>query len=356
MKKLDQYLIREMIVPFLIGTVAVVLMFQINTYIYLGKTFNLDNVPTKAVLQYIYFQTPQYLNMTLSVGTALGSSLALSRIARESELTAIRATGARITRVLAPVVMFGIMVAGFNYYVAERIMPSFTRRADNLANQIGVLGMAADLKANAVISLDKFTATFGLIHKVGQNELDFDDVWMFDHPGVGQENVYYAKGGHYKAGIWSFRDAYLRKFDGLSVTPIKAAKMTINQRIFTDNLFAPLPPEASTAKQLKEQIDLARRNHIDSKPTEVKYLIRYSVPAACIVFAMVGPIFAIVFARSGGFMGVLLSIIMVLVYYNAFVISTEILSKLAFVPAWAAAWLPNILFTLVGLIAIRRLE
>ena len=60
--------------------------------------------------------------------------------------------------------------------------------------------------------------------------------------------------------------------------------------------------------------------------------------------------------RNGGFVGVFLSIVIVLLYYNAFVISTEILSKIPQVPGWLAAWLPNILFIVAGVIAIRRLE
>jgi lipopolysaccharide export system permease protein len=294
--------------------------------------------------------------MTLAVGMSLGSSLAMSRIARESELTAIRATGVRILRTIAPFMVFGVFVALANFYVAEHIMPPMTKRANQILFQIGALGGTPDLKPNVVVTLEQFTAVFGVVHKVGLDELDLDDAWLFDHPAQGQENVYYAKSGHYKAGIWTFRNAYLRRFDGLNVTPIQAAKMTINQRIITDSLFSPPTGEELTARELLDRIDLAKKNHFDYKSYEVKYQVRYSVPCACIIFALVGPVFAIIFARSGGFMGVLLSIVMVLLYYNAFVISTEILSKVDFVSGWFAAWLPNMIFALIGVIAIRRLE
>ena len=84
--------------------------------------------------------------------------------------------------------------------------------------------------------------------------------------------------------------------------------------------------------------------------------VKFSVPAACIIFALIGPVFAIYFARSGGFVGVFLSIFLVLLYYNAFVISTEILSKIGQIPGWLAAWLPNMIFAAIGILAIRRLE
>ena len=65
MKTLDRYIYRELVVPFLIGTIAVVLMFQANMLIYLFKNFSLSNVPTLAVLDMILYKTPYFLNMTL---------------------------------------------------------------------------------------------------------------------------------------------------------------------------------------------------------------------------------------------------------------------------------------------------
>lgn len=357
MKRLDQYIVREMIVPFLIGTVAVVLMFQANTYIGLAKAFNLDNVPKLAVFQYIYFQTPMYLNMTLAVGTSLGSSLAMSRIARESELTAIRATGVRILRTVAPILVFGILVGIGNYYLAETVMPKASRQANAIGMKIGILGTNSSMRSNAVISLQGYTASFAFIRKKGPTSLEFENVWLFQQPKKGENVVIYAKNGYYEKGLWTLSNAREMRLKGLDiVSPAVAKKVVINQQIFTDALFAAMPPEEQNAAQLREAIELGRKQHLDMKGTEVKYYVRYSVPAACLVFALVGPVFAIVFARSGGFVGVFLSIIMVLLYYNAFVISTEILSKVDAIPSWLAAWLPNILFALLGIVGVRRLE
>ncbi|AIE86707.1 LptF/LptG family permease [Fimbriimonas ginsengisoli] len=359
MKKLDVYLLREMMVPFLIGTIAVVLMFQANTYIFLAKTLpNLETVPKKAIFQYIYFQTPQYLNMTLLVGMALGSSLALSRLARESELTAIRASGVRILRSLYPVVAFGILVGIGNFYLAEKIMPPMAKKATSLGLQIGALAFTSDLKPNVVVSLSNFTANFGVVRKKGKDAIEFEDAWLFQQPVKGEEEVYFSKRGKYQGGVWTFEDARVRRIkDGLDViTTSRAKSLIINQRIIAENLFSPIMPEEQTAKELLEQISIQRKNHLDTKQLEVKYLERFSVPAACVVFAIVGPVFAIVFARNGGFVGVFLSIVLVMLYYNAHVISTEILSKVSFISAFTAAWLPNILFTILGVVAIRRLE
>jgi lipopolysaccharide export system permease protein len=66
--------------------------------------------------------------------------------------------------------------------------------------------------------------------------------------------------------------------------------------------------------------------------------------------------FAVWMSRAGPFVGVLFSLAMVLAYYNAFVISTEIFGRNGWLPPIAAAWLPNVIFFLLGLWAIRRAE
>ncbi|HMS55753.1 MAG TPA: LptF/LptG family permease, partial [Fimbriimonadaceae bacterium] len=80
MRVVDRYVFKELMVPFLIGTVAVVLMFQANFLIYILKTFSLGNIPPLALAQIILLKTPSFLNLTLPVGMALAASLAMSRL------------------------------------------------------------------------------------------------------------------------------------------------------------------------------------------------------------------------------------------------------------------------------------
>ncbi|HZH99158.1 MAG TPA: LptF/LptG family permease, partial [Fimbriimonadaceae bacterium] len=99
-----------------------------------------------------------------------------------------------------------------------------------------------------------------------------------------------------------------------------------------------------------------RQQGRDVTELQVKYHTRYSMPASCIVFALVGPVFAIWLGRSGGFVGVLLSILLVFLYYNLFVISTEIFGKNGWLDPVTSAWLPNAAFLVLGLFGLRRLE
>ena len=331
-------------------------MFQANTYIYLAKTFNLDNLPKRAVLQFILDQTPGYLNMTLPVGMSLASSLAISRLARESEMTAFRSAGAKILRVIAPIMVFGFFVSIGNYLLVEKVIPPATKAANRLGVEIGILGMAPNMKTNTIINLRQYTASFGLVERQG-DDLQIKKITLVEQPRPEITALTTSKTATYHNGIWSFHDAYFYIVKGMDLQVFHPLKdFTINEKIVPSDMFSPPTNEELTAQQLRESIEAGRKTGSNTKPQEVQLNIKYSVPAACIIFAMIGPVFAIIFARSGGFVGVFLSIILVLLYYNAFVISTEILSKVPQIPGWLAAWLPNIIFTLIGILAIRRLE
>lgn len=357
MSKLDRYVVRELIVPFLIGTFAVVLMFQANTYIAAGKKLDLENVPFVAILQVIMYQTPAYLNLTLPTGMALAAALAISRLAREAEITAMRAAGARIMRIFMPVVAFGALVGVANFYNAEKLVPPATRESKRIMVPIGMLGARASFRGVTSLTLRDRVVTFQFMERRGVESLDFRNVLMVEYPNSGQVMLTTAEGGSYRQGVWRFRKAYVYLMEGVDMVLAKPGEeIVVNERIVLDEIFAPPEPEELTLQELQAAITDAKKYGRDPKPLEVAFHVRYAIPAACVVFSLVAPIFAVVFARTGGFAGVLVSFLMVLLYYNAFVISTKILSKVEFVPAWAAAWVPNLLFAGLGILAVRRLE
>ncbi|RYG43992.1 YjgP/YjgQ family permease [bacterium] len=357
-RKLDGYMVREMIVPFLIGTVVVVMMFQINTYMYLAKTFNLDNVPTSAVYQYIFYKTPEFMKMTLAVGTAMGSSLAMTRIARESELTAMRAAGIRILRVVLPVAIFGIGVAVLNFYLMEKIMPVSTRKANDIARSAAILGLDSNsFRDNAMIKLGNFTASFKQVRKVGTTKLQIDDILLVERPNDGKTHLTLAKRGFYDRGVWDFKECYYYVMKGPDLISFEPReRFSVNEKIVIDQFFGGTIPEEQTLEQLYAIVESKKKTNTESRKEEIEIQTRYAIPVACLIFSVVSPVFAIMFSRSGGFVGVLVAFVTVLLYYNAFVTSTQILGKIQEVPPWVAAWTPNIAFMALGVMALRRLE
>jgi lipopolysaccharide export system permease protein len=357
MKKLDWYVLKELSVPFLIGTVSVLLMFQANQLIFLFKSISLQNVPFKAFAQLVLYKSPYWASMTLPVGMSLASSLAVSRLTRESELTAMRAVGTRILRVIMPIAAFGVLVAIGNFILVERIMPPAERLFNKLSQDVGVLGGIPTFNQNVGIKLRNWEVNFGSIQRGSQSNLILKDIVIFDRSQANSTTIMTAREGSYGSGIWSLRQTYVWVLHGQDLGSAKAGKdVTINEPIEIDSLFGPPMSEEKSLSELRRTIEQNRKAGLDTKTDEVNFHNRFALPFACFVFAIIAPVFAVWFSRSGAFVGVLLSMVLVLFYYNAWIISTEILGKNGWTASWLAAWLPNILFIFFGLIAIRRLE
>jgi lipopolysaccharide export system permease protein len=355
-KRLDIYVWRELFVPFLIGTLAVAIMFSINQLMAIMKEISLQNVPLEAIGLSLIYKLPYWMNMTLPVGVSLAASLAFTRFTRESELTAMRAAGTPITRIILPVVTFGIAVAIGNYLLVEFVMPRSEQKFDDIARKVGMLGVMPQFRSNAVVYLRDYEASFGSVSRSGDS-LQLTNVVLFQRPLPDETRIFTSDSGTYKDGIWRLNKPYVWVLKGLDLVGVRprTKDMVIDQRIIVDDLYLPRSKETQTASELREAIQNGQKTGLDTRELEVEYFNRFSVPASCIIFAMVAPIFAILFARTGGFAGVLLSIFLVMIYYNVYVVCTDIIGRNGWLPPMASAWLPNVIFAILGYLGLRRL-
>lgn len=357
MKRLDRYVLREMIVPFLLGTVVIVFMFQANMLIALGKQFNMGNVPPAAIAQYILFKTPGFLQMTLPIGTAFAASLTVARLVRESELTAMRAAGVKIRRVVLPIILAGLAVSFANFYVVERVMPPSERRARDLLNEVAPLALSPDFRSNIVISMRGYQAWIGAVQKGPGGSLQLNDIMLMERRANQLATVITAERGRYADGVWSLDKPLIRIFEKDNLVSARPrGQFEIMERISIPDLFSVPMQDEKPMSELARAIAEGRRLNQDTRNLEISFHTRFSVPAACLVFAIAGPFFSVRFSRSGPFVGVLVSFVMVLAYYNAHVIFTEIFGRSGLLPPLVAAWGPNAIFALLGLLALRRLE
>ncbi len=357
--RLDRYILRELVPPFVVATLLVLTMFQVNLYIYLGKTFDLSHVPFPAVMKLILYKSPEFLNLTFPIGVALSTSIAMSRIARESELTALKAAGIRVLRVMRPVALFGIAVGFLNLYTVDTLTPKASKAATRLQVSIGVLGSAASFQANLPMRLKQYNVSLGGVTRNPDDSLDIRDVLLIERPQAGRVMITSAPTGDYRGGVWTFHGATIWTTDvgsGDLLAVTTRDDVVVNERIVVEDLFNPGAPNEASLAELRAKIEGGRALGQDVRPYEVEYHVKLSVPVMCLIFALVCPIFSIALAKQGGFIGVLVSLVIVMLYYNMWVVSTQILSKVAWIAPWQSAWIPNALLAALGFYGLRRLE
>jgi lipopolysaccharide export system permease protein len=169
--------------------------------------------------------------------------------------------------------------------------------------------------------------------------------------------VIYAKSGTYDAGKWTLDGAWAYQMDGEGrvVSARSRKQVVLNLRAEFGQVFAAAPPEALTTARLRQRIAEKHRQNLPAIEDEVMLQFKYSVPLACLALAFICPVLALVFSRGGSFVGVLLSIVLVFVYWNTLLLF-RILGTQGVVPPLLAAWTPNLIFGAAGLALMRRSE
>lgn len=357
MKKLDFYILRELAVPVVSATLIVAFLFAGNEMIALFQQLNTSNVPFMTVLKLAFLNMPLWLTLTLPVGMAMGCSLAVSRLTREGELTAMRAAGIPIWRVLLMVGIAGVVMAGLTYWDSEYVAPKANKEHEKLSMEALVVSGLPNLATNQMIRLNPWTVSMREIQRLGNEKLALSDVLMVRWLSLDEAVVFKCPTGVYDKGKWSFNNGTMWRFKGNSLTSVSDAEsIALNQDFSIRDLFPSSSDDHKSVEELWAQVESLKAAGLNSNGAETKFYERFSIPAACLVFAIAASVISIRFSKASAFQGLMLSLVMALVYYNAHMIATTIVGPNGWLPPMIAVWSPVVVFGVVALVAGRRLE
>jgi lipopolysaccharide export system permease protein len=381
MKRLDLYMIREMIVPLLIGQGAVVLMLTGTVLYNNADVFLQAHIPALGVVKIATYFLTYLISLTMPVAMAIAASLLVSRLSRDTEITVMRAAGISLKRIFLPIFALGLVMSLVDFWFGERVVPwsnqQYERTISDLSRSSQVF---VPQSQQFVQSKDKRLMAYieSVQFQPNSKKATLFNVTILQRgPGTSIPRIIVADSAEYDAGKWYMRDAriFVYRDRGLKEQFTIAKSCTVDfvlaeQTFMGIPLQLPLYSSAATktwvelrdnVRQQEKMIAKQRQMGLPGAKVDPYMLLEYhfklSVPFSCLVFAIVCPPLALRFARAGNFMGVLLSICLVFVYWNTLLAAKIIGSRFPeALPPIAAAWGQNIVFTIVGLFVLWRGE
>ena len=123
MKKLDKFIIKSFGVPFLatLGIVVFILAMQF-LWVYIDELVG-KGLEFKVILEFMMWGSCQVLPLAIPLATLLSSMMALGDMGEKFELTAIKASGISLTRVLAPMTAISLLICVGAFFVGDRLVP-----------------------------------------------------------------------------------------------------------------------------------------------------------------------------------------------------------------------------------------
>ena len=363
---MDRYLLGEMVLPFFGGILLIVVMLVGNTLFPLIEDIVKNGIPPLIIARLIVFNLPILVPLTLPPGVALASAWAVNRLARDSEITALRMAGISLRRLFLPIILLGVLASAASFLVGDRVVPPAWREFQKTQGQLFAYALQASptVAANKVFTFQNYAFHIREIRKDPSGRADKLQLFglvIFQNPDGpdGLATLMTAQSADYDRDVFTLHGAHVVTFGKDGFVAVEAVSQTLK-------LPLPVPvqsfagPVADTADNLSmaelgDQLAALERTGQDTTVAAFNYYSKLGLPFLCLGFALCAPPLALRFARAGAYMGIFLSIIMVWVAWNTLLL-TKILGVAGRMPPMLAAWSPALLFVCLGVYFLWRME
>src|SRR5271168_2138137 len=317
-----------------------------------------------SVLKIFLFTLPNTLTVTIPMAVLVGILLGLSRLAADSEITAMRASGIGIlsfVRVVSVVAVLG-WTAGLanSLYFAPRASAALLRLEDSLKTS------QASFEIQPRVFYEDFKDYVLYVQDVrtGSEAVNWRNIFLADLSDPSSPRITTAE----QATVVNDQNSVLRMRlrNGVehSTTASQPNQYDVSTFQSTD-LPLPLSDKDDTRLGRSDAPILAvssrellargaRGNGPESKAALIELNKRLSYPAACLVLMLVGVPLGMATRRGGKSAGFVLTILLVFIYYFLSIIGVA-LARQGKVPPFVGVWLANAIFGVCGIILLRQM-
>jgi LPS export ABC transporter permease LptG/LPS export ABC transporter permease LptF len=351
---LTRYILGEILSHTLIGCALFTFILLMKELPKILDTVVRNSSTFTTVLEVVVFLLPNFFMVTIPMAVLVGVLLGLSRLAADSEIIAMRASGLGIgyfVRVSAIVAIGGTLIGLFNsLYVAPR------------ANQ-GILGLDKSLASQATYEIqprvfyEDFKNTVLYVQDVrsGTGAANWRQVFMADITDPGSPKITTAASATVVSD--TSQELLMRLRNGTEDDPVSGQPEQSNITTFAINdlPFAAGQQNEGHVGRLDTVIyalpmkELIERTHgPDGKRFLIELHKRFAYPAACLVLMLVGVPLGVTSRRGGKSSAWVFTILLVILYYSLSLIGIA-LGRQNWIPTFLAVWSANILFAIGGI-------
>jgi lipopolysaccharide export system permease protein len=359
MKTLDKYVAKEMVVPLVAGF-SVVLILLIGNIIY----NNISIIVSKAafwrdILYYILLQTPYFVMIALPAGALFGCSLAVSRLARDSEITMMRMAGVSVRRIFLPIFVVGTLLSGMAYVFQEKVTVWAEQQSVKVLKRLLLAPGPPSVQANVFFRVNNY---FFYVNSVSRShgKLEMHNVMLYEPSADGGfPTITTAKHAVEENHVWVLKEGRIVRLNKGGDPELTGtfAKMKLDlQKPLADYIVGePKAPKAMTIAELRRQSDLLRKGGYPPNAYELELGFKLAMPLSSLVLVLCVAPLSIRFGKSGGFTGVLIGIVVLFFYWNVILFS-RVLGETGGLPPALAGWSEVAVFALLGLILMWQVE
>lgn len=350
-KILDRYLLKQIITMFLMGVfIFSTIIFASDTFITLIKQISQFGIPFKIALIMILLNLPSVIVMSIPMGVLLSTVMVLNRLSLSSEITVMRACGIGLNRIAKPIFIFAFVMSLITFVINESVAPVMTKQSKDLA--LWALGQKniPDEKENFVFKELGDNWYLKRLFYVGySHKKTLYNVTVLDNSKPGTIQILQAREGKTSPEGWVFDKGaiYTMDDDGQVLNTTLFDTSTVKFGLDLSKELNKNVAGEMNFINLSKYINSPDISPEDKRAYTVQLFDKLALPAATIVFVLIGVPLAITPPRVRYNRGFLFSILIIFAFYVLRALSISF-GNAGSINACLAAWLPDLILAAWG--------
>jgi lipopolysaccharide export system permease protein len=352
---IDRYIVKNFLVTTFFALLSVIMIFiVIDAMENLGDFLD-RQAPLKIIAQYYFFFIPEIIKLITPVAVLLGSLFVTARLSTQNELTAMKACGMSLYRIMVPYVIVALLVSCASVYFNGWIVPKANKKKFTLErsylNKNTVSGSGANIyvqdSPTRILSMGYFDDQRDVASRVSIQDFSDTNFTMLV-ARVDAQSMEWDTTSHQ----WLMRNGVRRWFAGGKEQLVKFDMQPSDKLHFDpDDLRKKQEhPDEMEYRTLEQFIENQRRAGQDVSRWLVDFYSKISFPFASVIVVLFGVPFASVKRRGG--IGVQLGICILIAFvYLIFLKVSQVFGYNGDINPLLTAWLANLLF-LVGAVYV----
>jgi LPS export ABC transporter permease LptG/LPS export ABC transporter permease LptF len=366
LRLLGRYVFREILTSSLLGTLLATFVVFLQQVDRLFEVLVATNPGPKTILTLFALTVPPVLPLTIPFGVLVGILIGLGRMASDGEIVAMRAAGVSSRKVIAPVLLFAVLGSVLAGFASLKLTPYSYQRSTQILSELDKTQLSADIKPR--LFDENFPNTLLYVGDVRPgNPAVWNTVFIADLTPPEER----------KKGIGAKADGPMITVarTAIAVSDPKDNRIQLDMRDYSTHemgkdgvthdewagsktmaLDARPPQQRTLAARSMTTSQLLHYRGPDWINVRVELHRRFALPFACIALALIGIPIGISTRKGGKSAGYVNAIFLAFFGYYLSSVSLIGVAQQRKLPIPVAAWLPDVVFFLAGILFLTRME
>lgn len=364
--RLERYIFKEVLGPAALGLLVYTFILMMNFLFAAAGMIIRRGLPVSEVAKLLLLSLPNVIVITIPMAVLFGILVGVGRLSADGELTAIRASGGSLYWLYRPILALTLLIATVNAFLMLDVVP----RANHELQQVKMDQFARSVgrQVQPRVFHDAWPGFVLYVFDTDPETHRWRGVFLAEDTGTNETQITVAEWGQVRVDsgdeerlILELEDSIIHKVEPKNPTRYTSTTIASTQKVLEEGFLRKRRAGGNVSKGLRELTlpELHQRLSDPGLHPRLRRLMaveihkKFSIPAACLVFGLLGLPLGFSGKRGGRSAGFALSLAVVAAYW-IFLTMGENAAGAGDMSPWLAMWLPNLVLGALGLYLLQR--